>query len=135
MNNPNLKYCLLIALCCIAALTVSARGQAQSQPQRNSIVRDTAIATKDTIPKDSLAAKQRKMSGIDSVVTYSAKDSVRFNLPSKKIRLRGAAKMDYKKQSLSAEVIELELNNSMLRSEGARDTAGHSYGSPQFTDE
>lgn len=134
MKNPILKYCLLFAVGCLAALALPGPGRAQGLPLGDSIWKDTSKAAKDTTSKDSTATKRKKMSGIDSVVTYSAKDSVHFNLPSKKIRLRGSAKMDYKTQSLTAEIIEMELENSLLRSEGARDSAGHTYGSPQFTD-
>jgi len=88
---------------------------------------------------DSASMKQKRMpktanSGIDTTVKYKAKDSISFNVKSKIMRLRGDAKLKYRDQSLEAEKIEIHFTNSMLKSEGVRDSNKKIIGYPKFED-
>ncbi len=88
----------------------------------------------DTLSPETKLVSPRARSGIDSIVTYSAKDSVIFTFKTKKMRLRGDAKLVNKQQKLEAEVIELDLNNSSLSASGVRDSSGRLVGFPKFND-
>ncbi|MBI5326054.1 MAG: LPS-assembly protein LptD [Ignavibacteriae bacterium] len=73
--------------------------------------------------------------GIDSIVIYSAKDSVRFTVGNKMMRLKGDAKIKLKAQSLESEIIEMNFGNSNLKAEGTRDSNRKVKGYPKFTDQ
>ncbi|MDQ1265801.1 MAG: hypothetical protein QG635_953, partial [Bacteroidota bacterium] len=81
---------------------------------------------------DSVKAKKKSKSGLDTTVVYSAKDTVVFFVKDKKMRLRGDSKLHYQDQDLQAEIIELYFNNSTLSASGSRDSAGHVTGFPKF---
>ncbi len=73
-------------------------------------------------------------SGLDTVVTYSASDTVVFNVKAKRMRLRGKANVLYSQQNLKAEIIEIDFNSNKLHAEGSEDTSGIITGYPQFSD-
>ncbi len=85
----------------------------------------TAVDTIRKVPK----------SGLDSIVTYSASDTVVFRVKTKKMRMRGSADVLYKQQNLKAEIIEIDFGTNTLNAVGAKDTLGNIYGYPQFTDQ
>jgi hypothetical protein len=76
--------------------------------------------------------KQSK--GIDTTVTYYAKDSVVFRFKDKSLRLRGGSQVKFKTQELDAEIIELFFGNSIMKATGVQDSLGKQTGSPKFTD-
>jgi lipopolysaccharide assembly outer membrane protein LptD (OstA) len=84
----------------------------------------TAAALADTTAgaRDSLAAA-KSPSGLDSVVTYSAVDSVVYSLNSKTMYLYGKGAIKYKELGLKAENIDVNLNTSILNAVGVRDTS------------
>ncbi|MFP4368933.1 MAG: putative LPS assembly protein LptD [Candidatus Kapaibacterium sp.] len=86
----------------------------------------------DTVARPLPADENR--GGLDTTVVYFAKDSVVFDLKSKKLRLRGNAEMNYQDRKLEAEVIELYFDESILRAGGVQDTAGRLVGFPRFTE-
>lgn len=57
-------------------------------------------------------------SGIDTVVTYSAQDSVVYNVSERTMRLYGEAELRYRKMQLRAARITFDLNRSELFAEG-----------------
>lgn len=73
-------------------------------------------------------------SDLDTVVVFSAQDTIKFNFKEKILRLRGDSKIDYKTQSINAEVIEIYLNSSNMDSYGLQDSSGNYYGFPVFND-
>ncbi len=74
-------------------------------------------------------------SGLDSLVTFFAEDTVRFNLRNKTMRLKGNAVIDFKVQSLNSEIIEIDFKNSYLKSQYGIDSAGRRFGFPKFNDQ
>jgi len=86
--------------------------------------------TNDSVSVDAKVSK----SGLDSIITYSATDTVVFRMKSKKMRLRGDAKLLYKEQNLESEIIELSFTESLLTAEGVKDSVGKISGYPKFTD-
>ncbi len=77
-------------------------------------------------------------SGIDSVVTYSASDSVVYSLQSKTMYMHGGSTIKYKELGLDAEKIDINWNNSMLHARGvpdSADTSGTGFrGRPEMID-
>lgn len=96
-------------------------------PARDSTVRTLAITTSDS------TIKQPRQS-LDTIVTYSARDSATFTLSSKKMRLRGDANIKMKDQKLEAEIIEMAFADAGLSAEGTRDSTGRLHGFPKFID-
>lgn len=92
------------------------------------------LSTDSTTMKLSDSSAARSSSGIDSVVTYYAKDSVVFIAKQKRMRLRGDANAHYKTQKLESEVIEIFFENGLMNSESAKDSSGRAIGYPKFTD-
>lgn len=79
--------------------------------------------------------RRKSSSDIDTVITYSAKDSVTFFLKTKKMRLRGNAQVNFRDQKLQGEVIEIEFDRSTITASAVRDSAGNLVGQvPTFTD-
>ena len=88
------------------------------------------------IKTDSGRTEMRKSkSGIDSVVIYSAKDSVRFTVNNRTMRLKGDAKIRLKAQSIESEIIEMNFGNTSLKAEGIRDSNNKIIGYPKFSDQ
>ncbi len=73
-------------------------------------------------------------SGVDTVVVFSAKDSVHFSVSKRRMRLRGDADVTFRTQRLESEVIIMDFGPSTMRAEGMRDSSGRLYGVPLFTD-
>lgn len=89
---------------------------------------------KAMFPNDTLA-KVDSPSGIDSLVTFFAEDSVVFNLRSKQMRLTGNANIDFKVQKLNAEIIVIDFANSNLRALHGLDSNKRKFGFPKFNDQ
>ncbi len=148
------KYIILVLMVFTAFQTVFAQGQKSTIPEKDASKKsfkttpvaplpDSAVntvsrppAAKDTVStlvfdKDSL---REGKSGMDSVVVYSAKDSVVFDFRSRRMHLRGDAKLDQKSQKLEAEIIDLYSKESLLEASGFRDSSGNVIGYPKFDD-
>jgi lipopolysaccharide assembly outer membrane protein LptD (OstA) len=79
-------------------------------------------ALADTVKLDSIRAK-KSPSGIDSVVIYSASDSVVYSIKSKTMYLYGKGDIKYKELGLKAEKIDINWTTSILNAVGVPDTA------------
>src|SRR5438093_314453 len=80
-------------------------------------VGDTMKAKIDTIKA------VKSPSGVDSVVAYSAADSVVYSLRTKTMYLYGKGDLKYKALGLKSENIDINWNTSILNAVGVRDTA------------
>ncbi len=87
---------------------------------------DTSTVRRDTL--------RRSNSGIDTVVSYYAADSVVFFTKEKRMRLRGNANTKFRTQKLESEIIELYFDSGLMNSVGAKDSSGNVIGYPKFTD-
>lgn len=86
---------------------------------------DSISVKKDTIP----------IGDIKTTITYSAKDSIRFNVIKQKVFLYGEAKVKYGEIALSADRIEIDWKTSIVKATGRKDTTtGKEIGFPVFTD-
>lgn len=86
-------------------------------------------------PADSLqVADTVHTGGSDTVIVFSARDSVHFAVSRKVMRLRGKADVVNRSQTLKAEAIELYFDQSLLKAQGVKDSNGVVHGSPIFKD-
>jgi lipopolysaccharide assembly outer membrane protein LptD (OstA) len=77
---------------------------------------DTTIARADTLSRQS-------PSGIDSVVTYTAVDSVIYDLSARTMYLHGNSSIKYKELGLKAAAIDIHWTTALLNARGMRDTS------------
>jgi lipopolysaccharide assembly outer membrane protein LptD (OstA) len=113
-------------------------------PDTSVVHRDSTRATSDslvhsdtsTVHVDTLAHKSP--SGIDSVVTYTAVDSILYDLSSRTMALHGKSTIDYKELGLKAERVDINWDTAILRAWGvpdSTDTMGTRYvGLPDLID-
>ena len=110
------------AMCLAVAVMLCSGGAAVAQMRDN-----PASAQKDTLKTPAAArdtlAPVRSPSGIDSVVTYSASDSIVYSLRSRTMYMFGKGNIRYKELALMAEQIDINWNTSILNAVGVRDTA------------
>lgn len=102
--------------------------------QVDSVFFNTEQLLEKAIKIDTIAKKKESSSGIDSIIQFSAQDTVSFIFKSKKMQMSGDAKLNYKTQKLNAEFIEIDFNESTLKAEGRKDSTNKYIGFPSFTD-
>jgi lipopolysaccharide assembly outer membrane protein LptD (OstA) len=97
----------------------------------------TRAQARATAPLDSLAAQSRRdtaavrdtlrgresPSGVDSIITYTASDSVVYNIDGRTMFLYGKGDIKYKELGLKAERIDVNWTTSTLRARGIVDTS------------
>jgi hypothetical protein len=76
----------------------------------------------------------RSKSGIDTVIVFSAQDSMRYFVRDRHLRLRGAAFVKNRAQTMQAEIIDVFFDKGYMQASTARDSLGRVYGVPKFTD-
>ena len=95
----------------------------------NSIVNsESTIQENDSIPSDSLQLK----SGINSKVTYKAKDEVSLKNRLKKIFMKNEAEVYYEDMQISSGVIELNYGTDRVNAGRLIDTSGNFEQNPVF---
>ncbi|NUN70723.1 MAG: hypothetical protein HUU02_13555, partial [Bacteroidetes bacterium] len=88
----------------------------------------SSAQSKDTLalPSDSLAVMQDSLAaeegGIDSVVTYTAQDSIVFTFADKGMKIFGKGDIRFKDLSLKSERIDVNWNTNQLESYGVLDS-------------
>ena len=118
------SYALLLATAIFLFLPPAVSAQARrgrdtvkSAPRDSSAVDDTSA-----VRKDSLKAAGSS-SGIDSVVTYLANDSVRYDLRSRTMFMFGKSDIRYRELEMKAENIDINWTTSLLNAQGVVDTS------------
>jgi lipopolysaccharide assembly outer membrane protein LptD (OstA) len=129
LARNRLKHKFTLSLFLIASAFALSRAQVLDFPQTVVVKPDTSAAKRDSLVAtdtsktklDSLAVKPA--SGIDSVVTYSAADSIVYSLSTKTMYLFGKGNIKYKELGLKAEQIDINWNTSVLNAQGVADTS------------
>lgn len=86
---------------------------------------DTAVAAPDTV---------RRVSGLDTLVTYKAGDSISYSLRTRYMHLYGAGDIRYRTIQLEADRIAVNWDTATLVAEGVKDTADAFKGLPMLND-
>lgn len=76
----------------------------------------------------------KKKSSLDTLVSAKGKDSLTFDMKTKILRIYGDSKLNYKKQNLSAEYIELNLDSGTLEALPKYDSTKKMSNFPTFVD-
>jgi lipopolysaccharide assembly outer membrane protein LptD (OstA) len=131
---------VLLAFACL-----SSHAQLRDFPQPVPVKPDTSRAASDSLvmaSSDTSATKADSLlaakspSGIDSVVTYSASDSIVYSLSSKTMYLFGKSTIKHKELGLKAENIDINWNTSVLNAQGVPDSTDSTgtRGAPDLID-
>jgi lipopolysaccharide assembly outer membrane protein LptD (OstA) len=119
-------YTILLFLLCTVSLA-----QQVSRIDTVKIKLDTfkSIAPNDSTRRDSTAAKDTtSSSGVDSVVNYTARDSVVYSIATKKMSLYSQGDIKYKEMRLTADRIDVNWVTSVMNATGVPDTSRDSTG-------
>ncbi|MBO4504611.1 MAG: LPS-assembly protein LptD [Bacteroidales bacterium] len=90
------------------------------------------IVQSDTTPKIRRSVKVISPNAIQSIVTYSAKDSTVNDLEQRYTYLFGDAMVKYEDMELYADYIEIDFKNNQLYASGVADSNGNIRGNPVF---
>ncbi|MFZ4619771.1 MAG: putative LPS assembly protein LptD [Bacteroidota bacterium] len=100
---------IVLFLCCAAEISSAQTKDTLSIPQ------DSTVTVSDSVKTDP--------GGIDSVVTYSAADSILFTFDNKQMKIFGKGDVSFKDLSLKSERINVNWNTNDLESFGVLDSA------------
>ena len=109
------------------AMVASNTAQSDSVQPRDSLPADTMRIAIDSIP-----AKKEKQA-LDAPVIYESNDSTTFTLGGA-ATLHGSGKVNYQNIELTAEVISMNMDSSVVHAYGVADTTGAVKGKPVFKD-
>ncbi|MCK5573053.1 MAG: LPS-assembly protein LptD, partial [Bacteroidetes bacterium] len=99
---------LLCSVCILA--NHGALGQSE-------VVEDTLAVSRDTL------IVVPSPSGVDSIVSYSAADSIVYSLSTRTMHLYGDAELQYRALGVKAAVVDIDWNTARLHARGVPDTA------------
>ena len=110
-------------LCMSVSLVLTTVAQTDAPPFQQTVPPDTSVAqdTVSTAP-DSVSAALSP-SGIDSVIQYSASDSIVYSLKSRTMHLHGDSKITYKELGLTAEKVDIDWRTTSLNAYGVPDSS------------
>ena len=84
---------------------------------------------------DTLKISKKQSSDLKSKVKYTASDSIRFDIMTKKVYLYGHAAIEYEMIHLKAGFITIDWNDNTVFAEPSQDSTGKLSEKPIFTDE
>ncbi|MDB4655862.1 putative LPS assembly protein LptD [Flavobacteriales bacterium] len=88
---------------------------------------------KDSSTVDSLNLNPKKKgTPLEAEIKYTARDSIRFSVESKKVYLYGEAQINYQDIELKAAYIEIDQETKEVYAEGFIDSTGKKIGMPEF---
>ena len=131
MNNTSVKVFLINLLLAVIVLAVPAK--ADSLPSE---VLDYFVQLNDTLQTDTLSndsVKGKKKDAIDSPVYYECVDSMVWSRNGNAY-LYGSSKVNYDNIELTASIISMNMDSSVVHATGSVDTTGVVTGLPIFTE-
>ena len=94
---------------------------------------DSLVVASDTVPADSLSSKTAKKEAIDAPVYYESTDSMVWSRGGNAF-LYGSGKVTYDNVELTADVITMNMDSSVVHAVGRVDSLGEMVGLPVFKD-
>ena len=136
-QNIFISFLLLLVLLSFSTEAVAQRRIRPVQPPVGIAPQDS-VALNDTLAADSLrqdTVAAKKDNGLDAPVTYEANDSLVFTQDGY-AHLFGESKVNYPHQNieLTAEVITMNMDSSIVYAHGVEDSLGVIQGRPVFKD-
>ena len=98
-----------------------------------SMLRNAVVLADSVAVADSIKAKKEQKDAIDAPVFYEANDSMVWSRTGNAF-LYGSGKVQYDKIELTADIIKMNMDSSVVHATGSIDTAGVSVGLPIFKD-
>lgn len=105
------------------------RREALESMRGYTIYTDSNTWKKDTTKVDTMP---KSKSSLDAPVSYTAKDSITFDLLYNRANLFGNSHVGYQNLELTADVITIALDSSIVHAEGRKDSIGEVIGKPLF---
>jgi hypothetical protein len=117
-------YRTLPSLLALALLAGSAPPAAAQRPDRTGPPDSLAVQSRrdSSGTRDTLRTRE-STSGVDSIITYTASDSVVYGIDARTMFLYGKGDIKYKELGLKAERIDVNWTTSTLRARGVIDTS------------
>lgn len=128
------KIYFVTLLLMVVALALPSAASAHARPlMGRRMSRLIVLADSTALQTDSLKDKKEQKDAIDAPVFYECTDSMVWSRNGNAY-LYGAGKVRYDKIELTANVIKMNMDSSVVHATGSIDTAGMSVGLPVFTD-
>ena len=128
------KIYFVTLLLAVVALALPSASNAHAGPLTGRRMPRLIISADTTaLQTDSLKGKKEQKDAIDAPVFYECTDSMVWSRNGNAY-LYGAGKVRYDKIELTANVIKMNMDSSVVHATGSIDTAGMSVGLPVFTD-
>lgn len=128
------KIYFVTLLLAVVALALPSASNAHAGPLTGRRMPRLIISADTTaLQADSLKGKKEQKDAIDAPVFYECTDSMVWSRNGNAY-LYGAGKVRYDKIELTANVIKMNMDSSVVHATGSIDTAGMSVGLPVFTD-
>ena len=128
------KIYFVTLLLAVVALALPSASNAHAGPLTGRRMPRLIISADTTaLQADSLKGKKEQKDAIDALVFYECTDSMVWSRNGNAY-LYGAGKVRYDKIELTANVIKMNMDSSVVHATGSIDTAGMSVGLPVFTD-
>lgn len=91
-----------------------------------------AIQWNDSVARAEDSLKHVKKSPLDAPVQFTASDSLVFFMGSKDAFLYGKSDVKYTDKEITAEIIQMNMDSSIVHATGAVDSTGNKFGEPIF---
>ena len=128
------KIYFVTLLLAVVALALPSTASAHARPLMGRRMPRLIVSADSTaLQTDSLKGKKEQKDAIDAPVFYECTDSMVWSRNGNAY-LYGAGKVRYDKIELTANVIKMNMDSSVVHATGSIDTAGMSVGLPVFTD-
>lgn len=131
-----MKRLIIIFVISLLCLPINAQAPRKRRAVRQ-VVDTAALSAPNRVLQDSANSvptsnKIISKNALNSIVKYSAKDSVVHDLQRRYTYLFGGAVVTYEDMELRADYIEIDFKNSELYASGVADSNGRIHGSPVF---
>ena len=133
MKSDSLKIFLIALLLSVVALALPSGMVVYAADGMLPVLLNDSTALDSVAVADSLSAKEPPKDAIDAPVYYECTDSMVWSRTGNAY-LYGAGKVTYDKIELTANIIKLNMDSSVVHASGSIDTTGMASGLPVFMD-
>ncbi len=140
-NCLYIPFLFLLLLSFIPQSTDAQRRRSRKKVASDSLVLDSLSLKRDSLLQDSLALDTlqadtvgKKKDALDAPVTFSSSDSTVMTAADGFARMYGNAKINYQTIELTAAVVAMNMDSSIVHANGVADTTGTLQGKPVFKD-
>ena len=132
MARIGIKSLFVVIVLAVLAFAIPVKAVSLPEYYRTILADSDTLSTNNTTPKDSIA-EEKKKDAIEAPVFYECTDSLVWSRGGNAY-LYGSGKVNYEKIELTAHVISMNMDSSVVHATGRIDTAGVVTGLPVFMD-